>query len=82
MLPNSRPEPARSNAQRIGTLGAAIWARGEDFPVSEEAVINLLAALRHFCIARHINFTACNGVAEGRFNAEVDGDAPGPYRTP
>jgi hypothetical protein len=79
MSSNSIPATARPNAQRIGTarsaLSAAMWARGEDFPVSDEAVINLLADLRHFCIARHINFTACNGVAEGRFKAEIDGDA-------
>ena len=73
-------EPARPNAQRIGTarsaLNAAMRVRGDDHPVCEEAVINLLADLRHFCIARDINFTACNGIAEGRFNAEIDGDAP------
>lgn len=77
MSSNSIPDPARPNAQRISTarsaLTAAMWARGEDFPVSDEAVINLLADLRHFCIARHINFTACNGIAEGRFNAEING---------
>jgi len=73
----SIPDPARPNAQRISTarsaLTAAMWARGEDFPVSDEAVINLLADLRHFCIARHINFTACNGIAEGRFQTEING---------
>ena len=77
MSSNSRPEPARPNAQRIGTarsaLSAAMWARGEDFPVSDEAVINLLADLRHFCIARHINFAGCNAIAEGRFKAEING---------
>jgi hypothetical protein len=77
MSSNSIPDPARPNAQRISTarsaLTAAMWARGEDFPVSDEAVINLLADLRHFCIARHINFSACNGIAEGRFNAEISG---------
>ena len=80
MSSTSIPETVRPNAQRIGTAGsalnAAMWARGEDFPVSDEAVINLLADLRHFCIARHINFTACNGIAEGRYNSEIDGDAP------
>jgi hypothetical protein len=77
MSSNSTPEPARPNAQRIGTarsaLSAAMWARGEDFPVSDEAVINLLADLRHFCIARHINFAGCNAIAEGRFKAEISG---------
>jgi hypothetical protein len=80
MSSNSIPATARPNAQRIGTarsaLNAAIWTRGDAFPCCDEAVISLLADLRHFCIARHINFTACNGVAEGRFKAEIDGDAP------
>ena len=80
MSSNAITEPPRPNAQRIGTarsaLRAAIWAQGNDFPLTDEAVINLLADLRHFCIARHINFTACNGIAEGRFRAEIDGDAP------
>ena len=77
MSSNSIPEAPRPNAHRIGTarsaLNAAMWARGEDHPICEEAVITLLADLRHFCIARHINFTACNGAAEGRFNAEIHG---------
>jgi nitrate reductase cytochrome c-type subunit len=77
MSSNSIPEPARPNAQRIGTarsaLSAAMWARGEDFPVCDEAVINLLADLRHFCMARHINFTACNAIVEDRFKTEIDG---------
>jgi len=80
MSSNSIPEPARPNAQRIGTarsaLSAAMWARGEDFPVSDEAVISLLADLRHFCIARHINFAGCNAIAEGRFKAEINGGQP------
>lgn len=77
MSSNSIPETSRTNAHRIGTarsaLNAAMWVRGDDHPVCEEAVISLLADLRHFCIARHINFTACNGIAEGRFNAEISG---------
>lgn len=80
MSSNSLPEPVRPNAQRIGTarsaLSAAMWARGDDFPVSDEAVINLLTDLRHFCIARHINFSGCNGIAEGRFNSEISRGAP------
>jgi hypothetical protein len=77
MSSNARPEPPRPNAQRIGTarsaLTAAMWARGEDFPVCDEAVINLLADLRHFCTARRINFTVCNAIAESRFNNEISG---------
>lgn len=65
------------DARRIGSarsaLSAAMWAHGDDLPLTDEAVINLLADLRHFCIARHINFSACNGIAEGRFNAEING---------
>ena len=80
MSSNSFPEPVRPNAQRIGTarsaLSAAMWARGDDVPGCDEAVISLLTDLRHFCIARHTNFTACNGIAEGRFNAEIKGGAP------
>ena len=80
MSSNSITDPARPNAQRIGTarsaLSAAMWARGDDFPLTDEAVINLLADLRHFCIARHINFTGFNGVAEGRFKSELSVDAP------
>jgi len=77
---SSIPETSRPNAHRIGTarsaLNAAMWVRGDDHPVCEEAVISLLTDLRHFCIARQINFTACNGIAEGRFRAELDGGAP------
>ena len=77
MSSNSIPETSRPNAHRIGTarsaLNAAMWVRGDDHPVYEEAVISLLADLRHFCIARHINFTACNGIAEGRYNSEISG---------
>jgi hypothetical protein len=77
MSSTSIQQPARPNAQRIGTarsaLSAAMWARGDDFPLTDEAVINLLTDLRHFCIARHINFAGCNGVAEGRFMAEIEG---------
>jgi hypothetical protein len=77
MSSNSLSEPPRPNAHRIGTarsaLNAAIWTRGDAFPCCDEAVISLLTDLRHFCIARHINFTACNGIAEGRFTAEIDG---------
>jgi hypothetical protein len=77
MSSNSIPETVRANAHRNRTarspLHAALWVRGDDYPACEEAVISLLADLRHFCIARHINFTACNGIAEGRFTAEISG---------
>jgi hypothetical protein len=50
-----------------------MWARGDDFPVCNDAVVDLLADLRHFCIARHIDFAACDAIAESRFNAEISG---------
>jgi hypothetical protein len=65
------------NAQRIATarsaLKAAMETRGEDFPVSNEAVIDLLADLRHFCTARHIDFALCDRVAQTSFDAEITG---------
>ena len=77
MSSNSIPESARSNAQRITTarlaLKSASWARGDDPGVCDEAVIDLLADLRHFCIARHIDFTACNETADACFKTEING---------
>jgi hypothetical protein len=65
------------NAQRIATarfaLNAAMEARGEDFPVSNEAVIDLLADLRHFCSARHIDFALCDRIAQTSFDVEFGG---------
>ena len=58
---------------RLPFKTGASYRRWDYFPVSDDTVINLLADLRHFCIARHINFTACNGIAEGRFQTEISG---------
>jgi hypothetical protein len=77
MSPNSIPEPSRPNAQRITTarlaLNSASWARGDDLTGSDEAVIDLLTDLRHFCIARHIDFTACDEAAEACFATDING---------
>ena len=77
MSPNSIPEPARPDAQRITTarlaLKSASWARGDDLAGSDEAVIDLLTDLRHFCIARHIDFAACNEAAEAGFATDISG---------
>jgi hypothetical protein len=66
-----------SNAQRIATarsaLRAAMATRGEDFPVSNGAVVDLLADLRHFCTARHIDFAMCDRMAQTNFDAEISG---------
>ena len=64
------------NARRVATarsaLSAATWARGEN-ATSDEAVIDLLADLRHFCAARHIDFGVCNRTAATRFETEISG---------
>ena len=48
------------NARRIATarsaLSAAMAARGDCPVISDDAVIELLADLRHFCAARRIDF--------------------------
>jgi hypothetical protein len=65
------------NAQRIATarsaLSAAMWARGDNPAIPDEAVIDLLADLRHFCAARRIDFAACNAAAETHFETEISG---------
>ena len=68
---------ALPNARRVATarsaLNAAMWARGDDPAICEEAVIDLLFDLRHFCFARHIDFSACNLIAETHFETEISG---------
>ena len=65
------------NARRVATarsaLSAARWVRGDHPAIADEAVIDLLADLRHFCVARRIDFTACNLIAEAHFETEIDG---------
>ena len=65
------------NQHRISTarfaLDSASWARGDNPAICDEAVIDLLADLRHFCIARHIDFNDCNRIAESHFEAEITG---------
>jgi len=65
------------NARRIAiarcALSAAIAARG-DYPViSDDAVIELLADLRHFCAARRIDFEKCDRMADAHFETEIAG---------
>jgi hypothetical protein len=50
-----------------------MWARSDNPAIADEAVIDLLADLRHFCIARRIDFEACNRVAGTHFEAEING---------
>ena len=68
----SKLPDARRVATARSALSAAMWARGDN-PASDEAVIDLLADLRHFCAARHIDFAKCNATAESHFTAEING---------
>ena len=60
----SLPNPRRVATAR-SALSAAMWARSENTG-SDEAVIDLLADLRHFCAARHIDFAAFDNYFLGR----------------
>ena len=66
-----------ANAQRIATarvaLTSASCARGDNPAVCDEAVIDLLADLRHFCAARRIDFDSCDRMAQRHFEAEIGG---------
>ena len=78
-MSNCLTQSPRPNAQRVGTarsaLRAAMLTRGDDFPVCDDAVVDLLADLRHFCIARYIDFARCDRIAESRFETEIKGGA-------
>jgi len=63
-----------NNALRIVTARAALaraaWVRGETPCYSDEAVIDLLADLKHLCAAANINYAVCERLAEVHFDAE------------
>lgn len=59
----------RVTAARVGLSAAAI-ARSHDSQDAEDAVIDFLTDLHHFCIARQISFEECRQAAQGRFAAE------------
>jgi hypothetical protein len=65
-----------ANAQRIATarfaLKSASWARGDNPAACDEAVIDLLADLRHFCADRHIEYESCDRMALHHFEAESE----------
>jgi hypothetical protein len=56
-------------------LARAAWTRGEAPHYGDEAVIDLLADLKHFCVAANIDFATCDRLAEVHFDAECE-DAP------
>ena len=64
-----------TDAHRIATarhaLASASWARGDNPAICDEAVTDLLTDLRHFCVARRIDFDACNLMAQDHFEAET-----------
>ena len=65
------------SARRIATARAALTtaqAVRADFPVkSDNAVIELLADLRHFCAGRNIDFGSCDTAARQQFDHDING---------
>lgn len=51
-------------------LARAAWVRGETPSYSDEAMIDLLADLKHLCAAANINYADCERLAEVHFDAE------------
>lgn len=68
------------NARRVATaraaLSAAVAARADVPAVCDEAVIDLLADLRHFCAARRIDYAECDRIASGHYQTEIAGGRP------
>ena len=68
-----------NNAQRIeaarAALARAAWVRGEAPCYGDEALIDLLADLRHFCSVARIDFDECDRLAAMHF-ANENGAAP------
>lgn len=65
------------NAIRIeaarAALARAAWTRGETPCYGDEAIIDLLADLQHFCKAACIDFAACHALAALHFETEGGG---------
>lgn len=69
---NSLPDAHRIATARFA-LNSASWARGDNPAIADEAVIDLLADLMHFCSARRINFEECSRIAGDHFAVEITG---------
>lgn len=54
-------------------LARAAWVRGEVPCYGDEALIDLLADLRHFCMAACIDFDECDRLAAMHFAEEIGG---------
>lgn len=75
MRPSHRSEDiSMNNAIRIETARAALaraaWVRGDVPHYSDEAIIDLLADLRHLSAAAGIDFDACDRLAALHFALE------------
>ena len=70
--PNTLPDAHRIATARSALL-AATAARGVHPAIADDAVIDLLADLRHFCVARRIDFASCNNIAQAHFETETGG---------
>jgi hypothetical protein len=66
-----------NNTQRIeaarAALARAAWVRGDVPCYGDEALIDLLADLRHFCTVTSIDFDACDRLAAMHFAEEIGG---------
>ncbi len=66
-----------NNSRRIeaarAALARAAWVRGNVPCYGDEAFIDLLADLRHFCVVAHIDFDVCDRLAAMHFAAENGG---------
>jgi hypothetical protein len=51
-------------------LARAAWSRGDSPTYGQEAVSDLLADLKHFCVAANIDFATCDRLAEIYFGTE------------
>jgi hypothetical protein len=56
----------------MAALARAAWTRGQSPTYDEEAVCDLLANLKHFCVAANIDFGTCDRLAEIHFDAESE----------
>ena len=54
-------------------LARAAWVRGEAPAYGEDAVSDLLADIRHFCVAASLDFERCARVAGMYFRDETGG---------
>jgi hypothetical protein len=54
-------------------LARAAWTRGQVPAYGEDAIIALLADIRHWCAVSGIEFATCDRIAEMHYEAEIGG---------